>query len=77
VPETTVIGVLGTDGTIGSAVRTLARTTAGVLGVAGFSALLLAVAGGGLVSLTRWAGWGAGCAGVEGGSGCFVAEGNS
>jgi hypothetical protein len=77
VPETTAIGAFGTDGPDESAVLSLARTTAGVFGAASFSAPLLAEAGGGVVSLMRWAGWGAGCAGVEGGSGCFIAEGNS
>ena len=77
VPETTAIGAFGTGGPVESAVLSLARTTAGVCGVASFSAPMLAEAGGGLVSLTRWANWGAGCAGAEGTSGCFVAETSS
>src|ERR1017187_10808743 len=57
-PETTAIGAFGTDGPDESAVLSLARTTAGVFGAASFSAPLLAEAGGGVVSLMRWAGWG-------------------
>ncbi len=37
-----------------------------------FSAPLVTVAEGGLVSLLRWVIWGTGCAGVAGASGCFV-----
>jgi len=65
----------------------LARTGAGALGATSFSAPLLAVAegglvspteaGGGFVSLTRRAGWGAGCGGLDGASVGFVAEASS
>ena len=77
VAELSAIGAFATGGPAGGAVFSLARTTAGVFGATSFSAPLLAESGGGLISLTRWTVWGAGRAGVEGDSGCFVSEGSS
>jgi hypothetical protein len=71
------MGTFGADAPGGSVILSLACTGAGTFGATSFSAPLLAVAGGGLVSLMRWAGWGAGCAGFEGASGDFVAETSS
>jgi hypothetical protein len=69
-------------------VLSLARTGTGALAAISFSgplvvaatnlsAPLVAVAGGGFVSLMRWEFWGTGCTGLEGASGGFVAGAKS
>jgi hypothetical protein len=53
VPESSAMGVFGADGSAGSVVLSLARTGAGTVGATSFSAPLLTVAGGGLVTLAE------------------------
>ena len=71
------MGAVGADGSAGNVVASLSRPGAGAFRAASFSASLLAAAGRGFVSLTRWECRGTGCAGWGGASGCFAAETSS